>query len=543
MNEIIAQNTKHLSDLIKKQHQDVVIQRYETLFLQSKDSGISENKYGENLVIVSLTSYGSRIHRAYLTIESIMQQTLKPNKIVLWLDRDEFTSESIPTSLKKLLKRGLEIKYTEDIKSYKKLIPTLIDYPEDIIITVDDDCIYPINLIDNLYSQHKEHPKDVICTQAHIIEFDENGDLKPYSEWTDPPKDKSRSSYSFLPIGFGGVLYPPHCLHPDVLEKNVFMSLAPMADDLWFKIMSLRNHTLCRTAPIYTDIFDWITVTNIKYDEGLSSTNITFNNTQLTNLMLRYNISKYDFDVFKKTSERIIPELYQESIEQWILLLKHKYAYELALSKISKENKVLEIGCGDGYGSNILANSGAEIVALDVDPQSIEYAKHKYSKNNLTFEVFDGSNIPFKDHSFDLILSFQVIEHVANIEIYCKNICRLIKPDGLILITTPNRTYRLTQDQLPWNPYHLTEYNENTAKEIAKKYFPNYNIYSITASPEILEIEKERCRPMRDDFDKNDFHYIFKRSNYIKHYSTKEFFLSTENIDNGLDLLITNKIL
>ncbi|MCR4847948.1 MAG: methyltransferase domain-containing protein [Bacteroidales bacterium] len=544
LDTLIAQNSDTVSNTIdnaiRQQHHDAIRQRYELLFLQSKEFGISKEKYGNNELIVSLTSFGQRIHNVYLTIESIMQQTLKPNKIILWLDQDEFTLESLPTSLRIQQKKGLEIRFTEDVKSYKKLIPALAEYPEDTIITIDDDCIYPINFIDVLYLQHKQHPKDVICPHAHIIEFDETGDPKPYLEWTDSPKDRSRASFSYLPVGFAGVLYPPHSLHPDVMDRGVFMSLAPMADDLWFKIMSLRNHVQCRTVPIYMDIFDWITVTNNKSDLGLYEKNILYNNAQLKNLLSRYSLSQYDFDVFEKTSERIVPELYQETVEQWVLFLKHLYAYEFAKSLIKKGMKVLEIGCGDGYGASFLADSEAEVTAVDIDSRSINYAKHKYEKSNLTFRVYDGYSMPFKEQQFDMVLSFQVIEHVSDLNVYFRSILQMLKPGGIVLITTPNRTYRLSEGQKPWNPFHLTEYNESSMKSVANLYLPHYHIYSITSNQEVLSIEKERCRSMRDDYDETEFRYVFKRSNYINYYSTSDFFLTKENIDDGLDILLTN---
>lgn len=293
---LIAQSSDTMSNAmdnaIRQQHHDAVRQRYELLFLQSKDAGITEEKYGNNELIVSLTSYGQRIHSVYLTIESIMQQTMKPNKIILWLSRDEFTPETIPASLKTQQGRGLELRFTEDIKSYKKLIPALIEFPDGIIVTVDDDCIYPINLIDILYQQHRQHPNDVICTHAHIIDFDGNGELKPYTEWKDPSTCINEASHRFLAVGCGGILYPPHCFHTDVLDKKNFMVLAPTADDLWFKIMALRHNTTTRKVPIYEDFFDWITLNNHKYDISLFRTNITQNDIQIKRLLEKYNVTR-----------------------------------------------------------------------------------------------------------------------------------------------------------------------------------------------------------------------------------------------------------
>lgn len=103
---------------------------------------------GDRELIVSLTSYGCRVNSVALTIESIFQQTVKPNRIILWLSSDEFLClEDLPYSLRKLQERGLDILFCEDIRSFKKLIPTIKLYPEADILTIDDDVLYPRLLI------------------------------------------------------------------------------------------------------------------------------------------------------------------------------------------------------------------------------------------------------------------------------------------------------------------------------------------------------------------------------------------------------------
>lgn len=540
LNKEAAGIEQRLSSSFRK---DIVKNQYLQLYLNCEKKGVVDTLYNGKRIVVSFTTYGMRINDVHLVIESIMQQTLKPNKIILWLDQTEFTEHTIPASLKELKTRGLEICFFEDIKSYNKLIPALRNYPNDIIITIDDDVIYPIDLIDRLYHQHVKYPNEVICTHAHIISFSKEGVLLPYELWPDPPTDRSRSSKSFLPLGIGGVLYPPKCLHDDVFKKEIFMSLSPMADDLWFKIMALRNGTSCRTTPIYENFDSWIVPINRKDDIRLFDTNAKMNLVQLKNLMNEYGLDQYSFDVCETTSERIIPELYEESVEQWILFLKHKYAYELALSFIKETDRVLEIGCGDGYGAILLSDSGANVVAIDVDNDSISYAKRKYDKENLSFELYDGKVIDYPSQSFDVIVSFQVIEHVTDVKAYLNNIKRLLKSEGLLIITTPNRTYRLTAEQKPWNEFHLREYDLHSLMKEVLGIIPDSRFYAVKACDEIQSIEKERCRSSRADYNETEFHYVFKRANYKEFYSTKDFFISQDDIDDGLDLLVSNRMI
>lgn len=115
------------------------------LALNSNSKGVTNDKYGNTEIIVSLTTYGRRLYRVHLTIESLMQQSMKANRIVLWLS-DEF-KDTLPQTLLKQTKRGLDIRYCKDIRSYTKLVPSLREFPEATIITVDDDIIYEYDVL------------------------------------------------------------------------------------------------------------------------------------------------------------------------------------------------------------------------------------------------------------------------------------------------------------------------------------------------------------------------------------------------------------
>ena len=93
--------------------------------LMSKEMGISGERLCDNEVVVSLTSFGKRIYDVHLAIESIMQGTVKPNRIVLWLSEEEFKGKPLPRMLEMQKARGLQVEFCEDIRSYKKLIPAL----------------------------------------------------------------------------------------------------------------------------------------------------------------------------------------------------------------------------------------------------------------------------------------------------------------------------------------------------------------------------------------------------------------------------------
>lgn len=190
-------------------------------------------------VIVSLTSYGRRVARTLrYPVYSMLLQSRRPDKIVVWLDKDIFTENSLPASVKRLEKYGVEVRFCEDLKSYKKLVPALKSFPDDIIVTIDDDIIYERNTLKCLLERHNDYPDDIICTMAHIPTFGPDG-LNPYNDWK---LNVCNSQEELIfPLGGSGTLYPPHSLYKDVTDASLFMELAPHADDVWFWVMALKN--------------------------------------------------------------------------------------------------------------------------------------------------------------------------------------------------------------------------------------------------------------------------------------------------------------
>jgi hypothetical protein len=195
-------------------------------------------------VIVSLTSIPYRLNTLHLVIKSLFNQSHLPTKIILWLHED--LKNNLPKSITKLQSSLFEIKYSPLTCSHKKLIHTLKNYPESIIITCDDDLIYGKKLVKNLYDEHLKFPKEVIANTANQIKFDNNNGYRPFKEWR--LKDVEMDMRAMCPIGAWGILYPPKVLHKDIFNQELFLKLTPSADDLWFKAMAILNGTLTRRA-------------------------------------------------------------------------------------------------------------------------------------------------------------------------------------------------------------------------------------------------------------------------------------------------------
>lgn len=244
----------------------------EDFILHCNDIGVSNEHYCNHNLIVSLTSYGKRIYDVCYTIESLMQQTLKPNKIVLWLGK-ELENTNLPSSLQRQVQRGLEICYTEDIRSYKKLIPALREFPNDIIITVDDDVIYEFDIIERLFKSYLSNPNKIHAARTHRMRFNKNGGLLPYNQWEWNAAQAENSRHLFF-TGGAGTLFPPKSLHEDVMNKDIFMDICPTADDVWFNAMALKNGTqINKVATRNNNSHDYLENYNMQ-DMGLFHINV-----------------------------------------------------------------------------------------------------------------------------------------------------------------------------------------------------------------------------------------------------------------------------
>ena len=219
----------------------LLLHDYNKSAFESMECGVSL-KYGDSDVVISLTTYSKRINQVHIVVESLFRQTQQANRIILWLAKEEFSDDTIPLILKKQIDRGLEIKYCEDIKSYKKLLPVLSLTPDSTIITVDDDYIYPLNFVENLLKIHFRYPQSVCYYTGNRISFDSRGTLKPYVKWKEAKELESIPSLLNFSFGAGGVLYPPHTFGSEIFNIEYVKKNIPKADDVWFKAMSLLNN-------------------------------------------------------------------------------------------------------------------------------------------------------------------------------------------------------------------------------------------------------------------------------------------------------------
>lgn len=197
-----------------------------------------------NKLVVSLTSFPEAIDYAVLAIRSILRGSLLPDRLVLYLTFDQFKESGMPEDLKLLEKEYdiFEIRdYPIDIRSYRKLYPALKDFPDDVIVTIDDDVDYDKDMLKDLINMHERFPESIIASRAKVVD-----PSKPYRKWKklrwyDFLTGKYKVDPRIIQTGVGGVLYPPHALKEEMLEEDLFMRLAPTTDDIWFWAAAISN--------------------------------------------------------------------------------------------------------------------------------------------------------------------------------------------------------------------------------------------------------------------------------------------------------------
>lgn len=173
------------------------------------------------------------------------------------------------------------------------------------------------------------------------------------------------------------------------------------------------------------------------------------------------------------TGERVIKgmvtdDLYNEHITRYLFAAQYLKPYTRHL---------LDAGCGSGYGSFELSKSFESITAIDISKEAIEYAVHRYPAPNLTYAVGDCKHMSF-EHKFDAVTSFEVIEHLDEVEKYLTSVKNALVPSGIFIVSTPNK--KLYSDSLEnyENPYHVKEYYLQEFVEILRGHFNYVQIFA-----------------------------------------------------------------
>lgn len=206
----------------------------------------------------------------------------------------------------------------------------------------------------------------------------------------------------------------------------------------------------------------------------------------------------------QRENHDIINTVQFDTIEQYCLHQIHKKAY-FDVQKLIQNKIVLDIGCNSGYGTYILSKTANKIIGADVSKKAINFAVRNNSKKNIAYININGKHFPFRKNSFDVVTSFQVIEHIEHVDSFLIEIKRVLKPNGIVIFTTPNPNLRLKRGMKPWNSFHIKEYTSKELKILLNKYYSNVKIKGLFADKHIYNIEYKRVKKIKHS------HYIYSK--------------------------------
>jgi len=195
------------------------------------------------VVIVSLTSTSNRLEILHYTLLSLLAQSYKADRIVLNISREPYLLDDgiqeLPNQITGLINSGVEVNWVKNNGSYRKLFPVLQEADnDDLIVTCDDDVIYGSGWLKSLVRSANSNPDKIVCGRARKPIVNVFNQKTSYTLW--PLVDSNSIGHNLVPIGVGGIVYRKKLLDLDFLLDEKFSELAPMQDDLWFKLASFR---------------------------------------------------------------------------------------------------------------------------------------------------------------------------------------------------------------------------------------------------------------------------------------------------------------
>ncbi|HVU04055.1 MAG TPA: class I SAM-dependent methyltransferase [Polyangiaceae bacterium] len=252
---------------------------------------------------------------------------------------------------------------------------------------------------------------------------------------------------------------------------------------------------------------------------------------------------------------------------EYCLYLMHRRAY-LEARALAAGKRVLDLGCNVGYGTELLSETASQVVGVDLSPAVVAAARKRVHAPNVEFRLLPDPRLPFPDGSFELVASFQVIEHVPEPASYLAEIRRVLVPGGHAIFTTPNAAIRIDPGMTPWNVDHVKEYRARELEPLLRRYFSDVSLKGLFASEPLHSVEVARCAAARAKARKkvrawvsrrarialganrvdqlrglaNALRRIERRAPDLTRFSIEDIFYRTESLDESLDLLAVCRV-
>jgi glycosyltransferase involved in cell wall biosynthesis len=366
-----------------------------------KGLGVTEEKRSPQ-IIVSLTSYPDRIYDIHYCLYSLLNQSFKPDKLILWLSKEEFPNleEDLPSNVLNLRKHGLEIKWTEEnFRVYNKLIHSLKEYPHDVIVTADDDIFYQEDWLERLYENYDG--KNVIAHRAHLISL-ESGSPKPYRYWEKSIENDEITILNFQ-TGVGGVLYPPNVFYKDILKDELFLKLSPTNDEIWFWGMLVLND---RKVKVIKNGYKYLYYINPERELNLNDDGTLFKENALSGQRNDKQFSAL-LEYYPEIKDKLFEEIPPEVSVIIPVYNREKYLKQCLNSVINQTLKNIEIICIDDGSTdqsleilNEFAKKDQRIKIINQKNQGVGLAR------NIGLKIARGEYVGFVDSDDWIDLNF-----------------------------------------------------------------------------------------------------------------------------------------
>lgn len=340
-------------------------------------------------LIISLTSSPTFMYNIHYCLYSLLTQTCRADKVILWLNKKEFPNleKNLPKKVIKLKNYGLVIKWYEDIENYKELIPTLKKYPNDIIITAKDNIFYPKNWLEQLYNEYDG--ENIIAHRVKEIKTNIYGRFVPSSWKIKKLIEKEKPSIINFPDAKGGVLYPPNSIHSDILNSS---ELVEIEDNLYFWAMSVINGKKIKAIPEGYFNLNYINPPKKYFNDEKELKN---KNNDIIKDTWEINSIKKLLNYYPELLEKIKEEI-RPKVSVIIPVYNSKYLEQCLFSVANQTLKEIEIICvnneSDYKSSNILkkfAKEDERIVIITQNVQDIDVACDNGIKNiNGEYTIF-----------------------------------------------------------------------------------------------------------------------------------------------------------
>lgn len=210
-------------------------------------------------IIVSLTSYEEHFRGLELTLYSLLNQTVQPDRIILWLS-DEYELSELPYSITRYIKNGLEIRFVEDKFVYNKIIYPLKEYGNSINVVADDDIVYPKNWLEKLYHSYIANPENIHLHRALGVNI-KDSQLASIKEW-EFGVNLETAEYSNFINTEAGVLFPPNCFSKEIFREDIYKKFSSTSPEAWLWFMALVSGRKIRVVKNHIKILSCVNYIN-----------------------------------------------------------------------------------------------------------------------------------------------------------------------------------------------------------------------------------------------------------------------------------------